>query len=214
MHRHSARTRRRAVGFMALITVMLTAPLVHADGVMFIQSGAFWMGRDDAGADEAPLHRVSVGAFWLKRHKVTNAELAVATGDVNRPNGLAFSPDEKKLYVIEAAANPRVVRVYDVADGGTRLANGKVFLTAEPGGTPDGFRVDVDGNLWMGWGMGSEALDGVNIFNSEAKLIGRIDLPERCANVCFGGLYRNRLFMAASTSVYSLYVNTQGALGG
>ena len=89
-----------------------------------------------------------------------------------------------------------------------------VFLTAEPGGTPDGFRLDVDGNLWMGWGMGSEALDGVNIFNSEAKLIGRIDLPERCANVCFGGVYRNRLFMAASTSVYSLYVNTQGVAGG
>src|SRR2546427_6412208 len=66
-----------------------------------------------------------------------------------------------------------------------------------------------------GWvGMGSEALDGVNIFNNEAKLIGRIDLPERCANVCFGGVHRNRLFMAASTSVYSLYVNAQGVAGG
>ena len=142
------------------------------------------------------------------------SKLAVATGDVNRPNGLAFSPDESRLYIIEAAPNPRVVRVYDVVDGGTRLSNGRVFLTAEPNGTPDGFRVDVDGNLWMGWGMGTEALDGVNVFNSGAKLIGRIDLPERCANVCFGGVYRNRLFMAASTSVYSLYVNTQGAAGG
>jgi gluconolactonase len=89
-----------------------------------------------------------------------------------------------------------------------------VFLTAEPGGTPDGFRVDIDGNLWMGWGMGTEALDGVNIFNSDAKQIGRIDLPERCANLCFGGTLRNRLFMAASTSIYSIYVNTQGAAGG
>ena len=142
------------------------------------------------------------------------SKLAVATGDVNRPNGLAFSPDEARLYIIEAAPNPRVVRVYDVVDGGTRLSNGRIFLTAEPNGTPDGFRVDVDGNLWMGWGMGTEALDGVNVFNSEAKLIGRIDLPERCANVCFGGVYRNRLFMAASTSVYSLYVNTQGVAGG
>jgi len=141
-------------------------------------------------------------------------KLAVATGDVNRPNGLAFSPDEKKLYIIEAGATPRVVKVYDVVDGGSRLSNGKTFLTAEAGGTPDGFRVDVDGNLWMGWGMGSEALDGVNIFNPEAKLIGRIDLPERCANLCFGGRYRNRLLMAASTSVYSLYVNTQGVAGG
>ena len=140
-------------------------------------------------------------------------KLAVATGDVNRPNGLAFSPDESRLYIIEAGATPRIVKVYDVVDG-SKLAKGRVFLQAETGGTPDGFRLDVDGNLWMGWGMGSEALDGVNIFNSEAKLIGRIDLPERCANVCFGGLYRNRLFMAASTSVYSLYVNTQGVAGG
>jgi len=143
-----------------------------------------------------------------------SGKLAVAAGDVNRPNGLAFTPDESRLYIIEAGATPRVVRLYDVVDGGTRLAKGRVFLTAEPGGTPDGFRLDVDGNLWMGWGMGSEALDGVNIFNSEARLIGRIDLPERCANVCFGGVYRNRLFMAASTSVYSLYVNTQGVAGG
>jgi gluconolactonase len=141
-------------------------------------------------------------------------KLAVVAGDVNRPNGLAFSPDEKRLYIIEAGATPRVVKVYDVVDGGARLSNGKVFLTAEPGGTPDGFRVDVDGNLWMGWGMGSEALDGVNVFNSEAKLIGRIDLPERSANLCFGGRYRNRLFMCGSTSVFSLYVNTQGAAGG
>jgi gluconolactonase len=143
-----------------------------------------------------------------------SGKLAVATGDVNRPNGLAFSPDESRLYIIEAGANPRVVRVYDVVDGGTRLSNGRVFLTAEANGTPDGFRVDVDGNLWMGWGMGSEALDGVNVFNNQAKLIGRIDLPERSANLCFGGVYRNRLFMCGSTSVYSLYVNTQGAAGG
>ena len=115
-------------------------------------------------------------------------QLSVVAGDINRPNGLAFSPDESKLYIIEAGATPnRVVRVYDVVDGGKKIANSRVFLTAEPGGTPDGFRVDVDGNLWMGWGMGTEALDGVNVFNSDAKLIGRIDLPERCANLCFGG---------------------------
>ena len=143
-----------------------------------------------------------------------SGKLAVAAGDVNRPNGLAFSPDESRLYIIEAGATPRVVKVYDAVDGGTRLSNGRVFLTAEPNGTPDGFRIDVDGNLWMGWGMGSEALDGVNVFNNQAKLIGRIDLPERSANLCFGGVYRNRLFMCASTSVYSLYVNTQGAAGG
>jgi gluconolactonase len=84
------------------------------------------------------------------------------------------------------------------------------LIDAGPKGTPDGFRVDTDGNLWCGWGMGEAGLDGVHVFNAQGKLIGRIDLPERCANLCFGGLERNRLFMAASTSLYSLYVNTQG----
>ncbi len=138
----------------------------------------------------------------------------IATGDVNRPNGLCFSPDESKLYVVVASATPREIHVFDVTDKGTRLANRRTLLTAEADGTPDGFRCDVDGNLWCGWGMGREGLDGVMIFNSSGKRIGQIDLPERCANLCFGGLRRNRLFMTASTSVYSLYVNTQGVLGG
>ena len=107
-----------------------------------------------------------------------------------------------------------MIRVYDVIDDGTKLANRRVFITAEPDGTPDGFRVDVDGNLWCGWGMGDAELDGVEVFNPAGKPIGRIALPERCANVCFGGVKRNRLFMAASHSLYSLYVNTQGAPGG
>ncbi len=142
-----------------------------------------------------------------------SGQLAVVTGDVNRPNGLAFSPDESKLYVVEAALNPRVIQVFDVTDNGTKLANKRPFINAEPGGTPDGFRVDVDGNLWCGWGMSSEQ-DGVKIFDPTGKPIGFIALPERCPNLCFGGVKRNRLFMAASHSVYSLYVNTQGVKGG
>ena len=142
-----------------------------------------------------------------------SGQLTVATGDVNRPNGLAFSPDESKLYVVEAAANPRVIVVFDVTDNGTRLANKRPFINAEPGGTPDGFRVDTDGNLWCGWGMGIAQQDGVKVFDSTGKPIGFIALPERSANVCFGGPKRNRLFMAASHSVYALYVNTQGVKG-
>jgi gluconolactonase len=137
----------------------------------------------------------------------------VVVGDVKRPNGLAFSPDESKLYIVEAGAEPRVIRAYRVVEDGTRLASLGVLVTAEPNGTPDGLRVDVDGNLWVGWGMGAEGLDGVAIFNPEGKPIGRIDLPERCANLCFGGRHRNRLFMCGSTSVFSLYVNTQGVAG-
>jgi gluconolactonase len=140
-------------------------------------------------------------------------QATVVTGDISRPNGLAFSPDESKLYVVVSGATPRVIQVFDVVDNGTKLANGRPFITAEPGGSPDGFRVDVDGNLWCGWGMGEDK-DGVKVFDPTGKPIGFIALPERCANVCFGGVKRNRLFMAASHSLYSLYVNTQGAPGG
>jgi gluconolactonase len=138
-------------------------------------------------------------------------ELACVADDIEGPNGLAFSPDEKTLYVVASRANPRKLLAYDVA--GDKLANGRVFIDAGPG-TPDGFRVDVDGNLWCGWGMGDPALDGVRIFSPQGEPIGHIALPERCANLCFGGRYRNRLFMAASHSLYALYVNTQGAPGG
>jgi gluconolactonase len=141
-----------------------------------------------------------------------NGRLAVVAADVNRPNGLAFSPDESSLYVVEAGTSPRSILAFNVV-GGVRLSGKRSLIDAGPG-TPDGLRVDVDGNLWIGWGMGEEGLDGVAVFNPDGKLIGRIDLPERCANVCFGGALRNRLFMAASTSLYSLYVNTQGVAGG
>lgn len=141
-------------------------------------------------------------------------KLTVVASDIDRPNGLAFSPDESKLYIVEAGVTPRAIRAFDVTHNGTELANGSTLITAEADGTPDGLRVDVDGNLWAGWGMGKEGLDGVSIFNPQGKLIGRIDLPERCANLCFGGRHRNRLFMCGSTSMFSLFVNTQGAIGG
>ena len=107
---------------------------------------------------------------------------------------------------------PRTVQVYDVVDNGTKTANGREFFDATPGGT-DGIRVDTDGNLWCGF-SGGEGEDGVAVYAPDGKMIGRIMLPERCANVCFGGRKRNRLFMAASQSVYALYVETQGVLGG
>jgi gluconolactonase len=100
-----------------------------------------------------------------------------------------------------------------LSDDGQGLENGRVFVQADPQGSPDGFRCDVDGNLWAGWGTG-EGRDGVMVFAPDATPIGRIALPERCANVCFGGAARNRLFMAASQSLYALYVNTQGVRGG
>ena len=117
------------------------------------------------------------------------------------------------MYVVEAGVMPRVIRVFDVVDNGTKLANSRIFVTCAQPETPDGFRCDVDGNLWCGWGMG-EGHDGVVVFAPDGKRIAKIVLPERSANLCFGGVKRNRLFMAASHSVYALYVNTQGAPGG
>src|SRR5260370_21906281 len=103
--------------------------------------------------------------------------------------------------------------VDDVIGDGRKLANGKILIDAGPDGTPDGFRCDIDGNLWCGWGM-TEKLDGVRVFDPEGVPLGHVTLPERCANLCFGGRHRNRLFMAASHSLYSLYVNPQGVAGG
>ena len=138
-------------------------------------------------------------------------EVRAVAENIDRPNGLTFSADESKLYVVDNGA--KAIRAYDVVEDGAKLADGRVLVENEKhgGGGADGLRVDVDGNLWCGWG-GGEGLDGVAIFNPDGKLIGRIDLPERCANLCFGGRHRNRLFMVASTSVFSLFVNTQGAV--
>ncbi len=138
-----------------------------------------------------------------------DGKVAAVITDINRPNGLTFSPDEKILYVVEGGVTPRVINAFDTVDDGAKLANKRAAITADDDGSPDGLRCDVDGNLWCGWGTG-EGLDGVSIFNPAGKLIGRIDLPERCANLCFGGRHRNRLFMVASTSVFSLYTNAQG----
>jgi gluconolactonase len=143
-----------------------------------------------------------------------SGQASIVADDVLGPNGLCFSPDESILYIVESRGEPhRKIRAFDVV-GGVKLSNSRVLIDAGPGGTPDGMRCDVDGNIWAGWGMGTAELDGVMVFNPAGEPIGRIALPERCANVCFGGRKRNRLFMAASHSMYALYVNTQGALGG
>jgi gluconolactonase len=144
-----------------------------------------------------------------------SGEASLVTTDVQGPNGLCFSPDERLLYIVESRGVPhRKILAYDVAENGREIMNKRVLIDAGPGGTPDGMRCDIDGNLWCGWGMGTEALDGILVFAPDGTKIGRIALPERCANLCFGGPKRNRLFMAASQSLYALYVNTQGAPGG
>ena len=141
-------------------------------------------------------------------------EVTVVTDEQEKPNGLCFSPDYTKLYVVDTGAShkpghPHHIFIYDVVDN-ARLTRSRVF--ADMGlGQADGIRCDVDGNLWASAGWGGEGYDGVHVFAPDGDLIGKIHLPEACSNVCFGGLRRNRLFMTGSQSVYAVYVETQGA---
>jgi gluconolactonase len=190
--------------------------LTGPNDVVVKSDGSIWFSDNGAGSRGNYLgHTVKQELpFRVYRLDPASGAMTIAVGDMKRPNGLAFSPDEKLLYVIDTpgALGPRTIQVYDVVDDGSKTVNGRLFFEGEPGGS-DGFRVDVHGNLWCAW-AGGEGQDGVAVFAPDGKMIGRILLPERCANVCFGGRKRNRLFMAASQSVYSLYVETQGVLGG
>jgi gluconolactonase len=190
----------------------LTGPndvVVKSDGsIWFSDNGAGIRGNylGDRGEAELP--------FRVYRIDPRSGALTVVVdrAQQQRPNGLAFSPDERRLYVVDTPGGDKTTYVYDVIDDGARLANGRVFFDAMPG-YADGIRVDTDGNLWCGF-SGGEGEDGVAVFAPDSTLIGRILLPERCANLCFGGRKRNRLFIAASQSVYALYVEAQGVPGG
>jgi gluconolactonase len=144
-------------------------------------------------------------------------ELAMVLDDLQGSNGLAFSPDESVMYVVESRATPhRLVWAYDVA--GDKLVNKRIYVSAEGPGAYDGIAVDTAGNVWCGFGSdGSvgtdpEGLDGVRVYDPQGRALAHVHLPERCANLCFGGPKRNRLFMAASHSLYALHVNARGAV--
>ena len=139
-------------------------------------------------------------------------KMEIVSTDAEQPNGLCFSPDYKKLYLADTG-KARDIRIYDVVDGRS-LKNGKQFanmVTPKGSGGPDGVRADVDGNLWVGAGWVGPGYDGVHILSPAGQRIGQILLPETCANICFGGTKRNRLFMVASQSLYAVYVGTRGA---
>jgi gluconolactonase len=182
----------------------LNAPndvVVHSNGsVWFTDPGYGILSEYEGHADKFELptnvYRLDPGT----------SEAAVVAGDFSRPNGLCFSPDEKQLYIVDSdppSERPQPIRVFDVVNG-KRLANGRLFGTMG-GGDSDGIRCDVDGNVW------AATDEGVHVLGADGTLIGKILLPEVCANLCFGGAKRNRLFMTASQSLYALYVNTRGA---
>ena len=182
---------------------------VHSDGAIWFTDPGYGIMSNYEGhkaAFELPAN--------VYRLDPNTREATVVVGDMDKPNGICFSPDEKKLYIVDTgepkhAGDPRPIRVYDV-DNGTRLKNGRQFVNMAPGSS-DGIRCDVDGNVWSAAGWGPDGFNGVHVFAPDGVLIGRIHLPETCANLCFGGAKKNRLFMAASQSLYAVYVGTEGA---
>lgn len=134
--------------------------------------------------------------------------LTAVVKDFAQPNGLAFSVNEKKLYIAESGLShdssiSPIVRAFDVSEN-NRLSDGRVFATIDPG-IPDGLRVDIHDNVWV------SAADGVHCFDPDGKLIGKIFVPETVSNVAFGGPRGNQLFITATCSVYAIHVNTASA---
>jgi gluconolactonase len=182
---------------------------VHSDGAIWFSDPGYGIMSNYEGhkaAFELPAN--------VYRLEPKTGEATVVASDMDKPNGLCFSPDEKKLYIADTGTpkhpnDPHPIRVYDVVDG-VRLKNGRLFADMSPG-MSDGIRCDVDGNVWSAAGWAGEGYNGVHVFAPDGTIIGKIHLPETCANLCFGGAKKNRLFIAASQSLYSIYVETQGA---
>jgi gluconolactonase len=140
-----------------------------------------------------------------------SGKATVMVDDFTRPNGLAFSPDEKRLYIVDSGithGGPSHIRVFDVAGG--KLKNSRVFADDFAPGLTDGMRVDMKGNVWCSMGWADPEEDGVRCYAPDGELIGKVHIPETCANLTFGGKKRNRLFICGSSSIYALYVDVQG----
>lgn len=189
----------------------LNAPndvVVHSDGSIWFTDPGYGIMLDYEGerADfELPC--------YVYRLDPVTGQAQVVADDFAKPNGLCFSPDEQRLYIVDTGApqgadGPPHIRVFDV--DGQRLRNGRIFVDMKPGGA-DGIRTDQDGNLWSSVGWGGPGYNGVRCYTPDGDLIGQIHLPEPCSNLCFGGRMKSRLFMTCGMSVYALYTATRGA---
>jgi len=209
----------------------LNAPndiVVKSDDSVWFTDPLFGINGEWEGARAKP-EQATTNVYRI----ASDGKITAVIVDLVNPNGLAFSPDEKKLYVIEWKGTPnRSIWSYDVSADGASVSSKVKLIDAADQGALDGFRVDRDGNLWCGWGSNgalaaepvdaggrkiyplrgrSEDLDGVMVFSPQGKPLAFIRLPERCANLTFGGPKNNRLYMAACHSLYAYYVESHGA---
>jgi gluconolactonase len=178
--------------------------VVHSDGGIWFSDPSYGILSDYEGlrADS------EIGACNVYRIDPLSGAVELVADDFLKPNGLAFSPDQKTLYIADTGAShqpdgPRHIRRFEVVDG-KRLKGGEVFAECS-NGLFDGFRVDTEGRIWTSAG------DGVHALHPDGSLLGKILLPERVANVCFGGAKRNRLFICATSSLYAIHLNANGA---
>lgn len=179
--------------------------------VVMRSDGSIWFTDPTYGIDsnyEGYEAESEIGAAYVYRIDPANGELSVVCDDFVKPNGLAFSPDERRLYVVDTGVShvrggPRHIRAFDVDEAG-RLSGGAVFATCDAG-VFDGLRLDAGGRIWTSAG------DGVRCYTPEGELIGKVKVPEPVANVCFGGPRGNRLFICATTSLYSVFLAVSGA---
>jgi gluconolactonase len=180
--------------------------VVKSDGSLWFSDPSYGIDSEYEG-DKAPSEIGSNNAYRLDP---ASGEVTLVAEGFVQPNGLAFSPDESLLYIADTGVShvkngPRHIRRFALARDGKTLSGGEVFASC-PVGVFDGFRIDHSGHLWSSGG------DGVYCYHPDGTLLGRIRIPEVVANVCFGGPKRNRLFICATTSLYAVYLNTQGAL--
>jgi gluconolactonase len=178
--------------------------IVKSDGSIWFTDPTYGIDSDYEG-DRA---ESEIGASYVYRVDAQTGEIRVVADDFIKPNGLAFSPDEKKLYIADTGRthgqqHPAHIRVFDLADDG-KLGGGKVFADCSAG-LFDGFRIDTEGRLW------SSSAEGIHCFDPDGTLIGKIMVPEVVSNVCFGGLKRNQLFICGTTSLYSIHLHVNGA---
>jgi gluconolactonase len=184
-----------------------------SDGSIWFTDPVYGIGGYYEGLKEAPEQEKKN----VYRVDPKTGEVKVVVDDFVEPNGLAFSPDEKKLYIIDTGFtdnpdNPCHIRVFDVDLAGGKLSNSKVFVDMPRPSVTDGMKLDTAGRVWCSVGWGDPSEDGVRCYTPEGELLGKIHIPETVANLCFGGQQRNRLYICGTSSIYALYTSAQGAM--